>query len=400
MNLLAEPSPVVSMPAATPTTFRMISNHAELQALVPAWRDLLRRSVSDEPMLSPEWLLTWWDIYGQGRELQVGCWERDSDLVGLALMHRRRRRYRLGLSFRRLEPLGSDGDEGDGVCSDYLNLIASAGEELTVARDFVRRLQANEFGRWDEWMCSRMDGEHPMSAALQTAFAEAGFVIEREAKDEAPYVALPESWEAYLATLNKKRRQSLTYAMRDFKAWAGDDFRVRSVESAADLPIARKVLADLHRERWQAEGSQGVFASPRFATFHERFQEAALQRGQLELTWIEVRGEAVAVHYSFVANGKLYFYQTGRKTDVPDKVRLGIVQVVFGVRKAIEGGLREFDFLPGVAQYKSLFASGSRPVVTFRVARPSWKESLRRGLKWTAAQLRERMSRIRRVNQS
>ena len=388
------------MPAASPTTFRMISNHAELQSLAPAWRELLRRSASDEPMLSPEWLLTWWDIYGQGRELQVGCWERGGELVGLALMHQRRHRYRFGLSFRRLEPIGSDVDEGDGVCSDYLNLITPAGEELTIARDFVRRLQAREFGRWDEWTCGRMDGEHPMTAALQTAFADAGYVIEHKTNDEAPYVALPESWDAYLATLNKKRRQSLTYAMRDFKAWAGDDFCVRSVETAVDLPVARKVLADLHRERWQAEGSQGVFASPRFATFHERFQNSALERGQLELTWIEVRGEAVAVHYSFVANGKLYFYQTGRKTDVPDKVRLGIVQVMFGMQKAIERGLREFDFLPGVAQYKSLFASGSRPVVHLRAARPSWKESLKRGLKWTAAQLRERLSRLRRANKS
>ncbi|MFO0863390.1 MAG: GNAT family N-acetyltransferase [Gemmataceae bacterium] len=398
MNFLVEPRPVVTMPAANPTTFRVVSSRAELEALAPAWRDLLRRSVSDEPMLAPEWLLTWWDIYGQTRELVVGCWEHGGRLVGLALMQRRRFRYRLGFSFHRIEPIGSDVDEGDGVCSDYLNLIAPAGEELGIARDFVRRLQAREFGRWDEWACSRMDAEHPMTAALETAFADAEYRVERAATDESPFVALPSIWDEFLASLNKKRRQSLNHALRDFNAWAGDDLVVRTVKSAADLVIARKVLEDLHRERWNAEGREGVFASPRFAAFHERFQALALERNQLELTWLEVRGEPVAVHYSIVANGKLYFYQTGRKTDVPDKVRLGIVQVVFGIQKAIERGLREFDFLPGVAQYKSLFASGSRPIVTLRIARPSLGETLRRGLKWTAAQWRRWRSNAGRAN--
>jgi CelD/BcsL family acetyltransferase involved in cellulose biosynthesis len=400
MNLLVDPRPVVTMPAVRPTKFRMVTRRAELEALAPAWRDLLSRSASDEPMLAPEWLLSWWDIYGQQRELLVGGWERDGELVGLALMQRRSVRYRLGLSFRRVEPIGSDVDEGDGVCSDYLNLIAIDGEELGIARDFVRRLQAREFGRWDEWACSRMDVTHPMTAALETAFAEAGYMVEREAADESPFVTLPATWYAYVATLNKKRRQSLNYAMRDFKAWTGDDLRIRTVDCAADLPIARQVLADLHRERWQAEGSEGVFASPRFAEFHARYQALALQRDQLELTWLEVRGEPVAIHYSFVANGKLYFYQTGRKTQVPDKVRLGIVQVVLAMQKAIERGLREFDFLPGVAQYKSLFASGSRPVVTFLITRPGLKQALRRGLKWTAAQVRRWRLGPGRANQS
>jgi len=397
--LVAEATELVAVTPSGPMTFRALRNRADLETLIPLWRGLLRRSSSDEPMLSPDWLLTWWDLYGQDREMRVGCWERDGELVGLALLNQRNHRYLPGLAFRRLEPLGSDVHELDGVCSDYLNVIAESGEEGRVAHSFVRALQAGEFGRWDEWVCSGMDAEHPMTLALQSAFAEAGYAVRRDELEEAPFVTLPPTWDAYLATLNKKRRQSLTHALRDFKNWAGDDSRVCSVRGFEDLDRASTVLADLHRQRWLTEGSEGVFAASRFAEFHKRYQRLALDRGELELTWIEVRGEPVAVHYSIVANGKLYFYQTGRKVDVPPSVRLGIVQVIFGLQKAIEQGLREFDFLPGLAQYKSLFKSGAHPIVQLRVGRPSVKESVLRGLRWTAAHLRRIRKRQENVNE-
>ena len=65
----------------------------------------------------PEWILGWWDVYGRGtgRELRVGTWFDGARLVGLALLQRRVFRCRRILPFRRLELLGADVDEDDGV---------------------------------------------------------------------------------------------------------------------------------------------------------------------------------------------------------------------------------------------------------------------------------------------
>src|SRR5207244_912246 len=106
----------------------------ELESSRHDWLDLLHRSGTNEPMLSPLWLLTWWRHYGAHRQLSVGLFHDGDRLVGLAPLQRRRYWHRPGLPFRRLEMLGADVDEQDGVCSDYLNILAEGGQEERVAR--------------------------------------------------------------------------------------------------------------------------------------------------------------------------------------------------------------------------------------------------------------------------
>jgi CelD/BcsL family acetyltransferase involved in cellulose biosynthesis len=104
-----------------------------------------------------------------------------------------------------------------------------------------------------------------------------------------------------------------------------------------------------------------------------------LEEGALELAWLLVRGEPVAAAYNLVWNGKVSYYQCGRRLDVPDAVRPGVVLLAHLIRGAIEAGRREFDFLGGAALYKSQLALATRPLVQVRAARPSLREWLRRG---------------------
>src|SRR4051812_26701698 len=102
------------MSRLTPT---ILSDPDDLLHLAPAWTELLSRSASDEPMLSPVWLLPWWRVFGT-RGLHVGQFHRDGRLVGLALLRLRRHWYAPGIPFRRLELLGTGEPEEDEVCSE------------------------------------------------------------------------------------------------------------------------------------------------------------------------------------------------------------------------------------------------------------------------------------------
>src|SRR6476661_8356344 len=107
----------------------LLSDRVAVEAAVPAWRELLADSTSNQPTLSPEWLLTWWDVYGpsDGRRLRLLRFDDGGRLVGLAPLLLRRHWHRPGLPFRRLEPLGSGERDADAVCSDYLDVIARRG---------------------------------------------------------------------------------------------------------------------------------------------------------------------------------------------------------------------------------------------------------------------------------
>src|SRR5207244_3506012 len=149
---------------------------------------------------------------GTGRQLRVALFREDDRLVGLAPLTARRYRHRPFIPFRRLEPLGADVDEGDGVCSDYLNVIAERGAEARVARALARALVAGDFGRWHEVVLPALDGAGVMPGLLAEALAQAGLQVGTAATDSAPYIPLPATWDAYLKALPKKKRYNVTSA--------------------------------------------------------------------------------------------------------------------------------------------------------------------------------------------
>jgi CelD/BcsL family acetyltransferase involved in cellulose biosynthesis len=369
----------------------VLSDPAQLEQLRPAWNALLQRSAANGPMLAPLWLLPWWQVYAQsgGRELKMGLFHDGDRLVGLAPLHWRRFWYRPGLPFRRLELLGADVDEGDGVGSDYLNVIAERGAEEAVAQALARALTAGVFGSWDEIVLPAMDGEGVMPSLLSAAFTRAGLATTCLVTGAAPYIPLPATWEAYLKRLTAKNRRFLLRSLEEFDAWAGESSS-RHVTSRAELVEGQRILTALHGERWAAAGLTGVFQPRRrSAAFHDAVLPLLLDAGALELFWLAVRDEPVAVLYNIAWNGKVYFYQSGRKVDVPAGVRPGIVLQARAIRQAIQAGRREYDFLAGVAQYKLQLALATRPLVRVRAVRRSLREGARRlaerGMAWARA---------------
>lgn len=377
-------------------TFQLVSDPLELQRLAPAWQELLDASANPEPMRAPSWLLTWWRVYGanSSRKLQVALFRDGERLVGLVPLCKRRYWYRPGIPMTRLEFLGSDVDEQDGVCSDYLGPIARAGYEDRVAAGFVAELRGGGFESWHELILGAMNGAEPMPALLDSLFRSAGYEVERTKTTDAPFLTLGDDWESHLKALEKKKRYHIVHTLRGFEAWAGDDWKLEQVRSADDLVRGQQILWDLHSQRWQSEGLPGVFASPRFAAFHQTYMNRILGSRQLHLLWLTVRGEPVAVHYHILANRKLYFYQCGRSLAVPEHVRIGNVMVALAIKQAITQRLREFDFLGNPAFYKLQFTRTTRPIERLRVVAGKPQEWLRqraeRALDWIRS-LRDRL---------
>lgn len=358
---------------------RLITAAQGLQDLRPAWEDLHSRSVDNELSLHPVWLLSWWDVFGaeEQRVLRVLAFFDQDRLVGLAPLLQRPHVYAPGLVFRRFENLGSGEQAADETCGDYLGILAEHGREADIAAAFAQALISGRAGTWDELLLASMDGDSPLPALLQSAFAACGCPAILEQWSASPYISLPGTWDEYLAALKASRRAQIRKALRNFENWAGEPPVLHLVRSADDLVEGKRILIELHGERWTADG---VFASARFRKFHELLMPALLRNGGLELGWISVRGAPVAAFYNFVLDNKVSFYQGGRRLDTPADVQVGMVMHACLIRSAIEAGRREYDFLAGVARYKTSFALATRPILRLRVARPSMRESARAGL--------------------
>ena len=100
--------------------------------------------------------------------------------------------------------------------------------------------------------------------------------------------------------------------------------------------------------------------------------------------------------YDLRWNGKVSFYQCGRRMDVPKQIRPGGVLLYHAIREAITSGMREFDFLGGEATYKKQLATASRPLVRLRIVRSAWLERGRRFGERVKDRLRPLWRRLRR----
>src|SRR5262249_47539321 len=103
-----------------------------------------------------------------------------------------------------------------------------------------------------------------------------------------------------------------------------------------------------------------------------------LAENALELSWLVARGKPVAAAYNIVWNGKEHFYQSGRALDLPKEIRPGIVLHALAIRRAIDAGRREYDFLGGRSQYKRQPAPARRPAVRVRAVRARIRDFVRR----------------------
>ncbi len=358
----------------------MLTDSAEADALRPAWSALLERCARAEITQTPDWLLSWWQVYGprQGRRLRLGVFHDAGRLVGLAPLLRRRYWYGGLLPFRRLEFLASGERRLEGIYSNHLSVLAERGAEERVAGCLVQALMEGAFGGWDEVVLRMMSGDTPMPELLATASRAAGLEAELTVTARAPYIPLPATWDDYLRGLGPNSRRNVQRSLRAFEAWSGGTMQVESVRSPADLPRGKQVLVRLHHARWTGMDPPGVFRALPYRAFHDRLMHDLAERGELELLWLSARGEPVAVLYGMAWGGKVYAYQTGRRTDVPGNVRPGAVLLALAIRRAIEAGRGEFDLLADEAFYKEQLTRQARPIVQLRIARPSLLETARR----------------------
>jgi CelD/BcsL family acetyltransferase involved in cellulose biosynthesis len=360
----------------------LVTTPERLRALRSAWEDLLDRSATSEPTLHPAWLLPWWNVFGSegGRELRVVTFHEAGRLIGLAPLTMRPYRYRRTIPFRRLESMASGEAAEDETCSDYLGIVADGDREPAVCEAFASALAKGDLGACDELVIPAMNGEAALPRLLQRALGVRGFRVSLDETAVCAYIALPKTWDEYLAALKQNKRGQLRKSLRAFEEWAGGPPEIVRAENSRQLEEQRRILIALHEQRWAGadpSGAGGVFNSRTFTAFHEEAMRELLAVGALDLGSMQVRGEAIAAFYNLRWRGKIYFYQAGRKLDVPQSVRVGVTMHAYLIRAAIESGLREYDFLAGDSQYKMSLATATRPLVTLRAVKPSVRETAR-----------------------
>ena len=325
-----------------------IEVHPDLHAFDEArWNGLLDRSGLPSVFLTWQWQTEWSQAFTAERPIQIlAATDAAGTLTGLL-------------------PLYEDGPERQRILggvdvSDYLDLIAPDGGEAEVWTALLQH-RAGQTVAWD------LHGIRSASATatLLPELAPAhGLTASVEREDRCPVLALPKTWDEYLARLSGKDRHELRRKIRRLeRELPGASPTSHATVAGWDEAMTR--FLTLHR---LSKVGKARFMDERMERFFRSATARLAAAGWARLWFLEFEGAAVAGFLCLEYGGSVGLYNSGfdpaRATLAP-----GIVLLAHVIRDAIDRGFPVFDFLRGEEPYKYGFGPSPEDVLNVRVAR-------------------------------
>ena len=179
---------------------RCVSQFSELNALRSQWNELAQ---GNQPQGSSifqtfEWHWSWWQAFGEDRELFVLLVEEEGRLLGIAPLCQRRE-WIHGLPARVLRFIGSDNFASD-YC-DFLLLAGEPGQDDALA--LILEWIASRQSRWQLLDLLNMPSHSPQPLRVLDFLRKRGLVAELVRQIDAPTRHLGDS-QSDQEALNKK----------------------------------------------------------------------------------------------------------------------------------------------------------------------------------------------------
>ena len=358
------------------------------------WDRLLAATPAATPFSRWTFHRAWWDAYGQTAhdEYLVACGPDGNEIRGIVpLMHRHEVEpgdASTHTVLREHDPRCRvvDGEAfavmfGASYHADYATLLASATDVSSVAMATARsQAESHEDPEldghqpWDVIDLRRLREVDPALPALESAFRDVdetlGWQTTREQEDVCPVVTVrDDTWDEYLATLDKTARHEIRRKMR--RAEAIGELSIEIV------PPTEDAIEDFIRLHTQRFGENGLFpdneGGRRSLLFIRRLGElerAEPDGGVMHVARVRCGERLVYVLVAFDDGQTVYMYNGGIDPEAKD-TSPGVTGAAMYFQDRIAAGRRRFDFLRGQERYKYEWGAEDEPIYRVLVERPA-----------------------------
>jgi CelD/BcsL family acetyltransferase involved in cellulose biosynthesis len=371
-------APAIGIAAARGTVVRMPLSEA--LAFGPAvWDEIQTQAEARSPFMSWAWHRAFVDADAEAGASDALVLRTGTGVQAIVPLMSRQ------IGFHRVPVRALTWAIGDLGCPDHLDVLATPAADVGALVPLVEQLE------WDVIVLSNLTPNAPVALRLAEAMAARGHATQRQPLWVCPYLDLSGEWERYLASLSRNRRHALRYMERNLRRRhmvAITDYDGERVEEGWQR------LVTLHERRWAADANgrvEGAFRDRCVERLHRRFIAELAQREELWLTTLDLDGEPAAAWYGFTCGDTAYFYQSGRD---PRWERESVGQVLLAamIRRAMERGLKRFDFLRGEDPYKRQWTTAGQTTEEITIFRRGLRGRWLRGVEALAG-LRARLRR-------
>jgi CelD/BcsL family acetyltransferase involved in cellulose biosynthesis len=325
-----------------------ISSYDGLLALEPVWNRLVEEAGIDHPFLAYEWIRTWWECFGAGRELHVLLVEAGGVPLAIApLMVCVQRFY--GLKLRCLQLIANAHTQR----SDFI--VARSPDTVY---PFLWHFLAADRDRWDVLLLPQVPAGSASIDALRTLAARDGFGTGVWAAGGSPFVRLTGTWEAYFNGLARKHRANLRNRLKRLQAIGPVALEV--VRDGAEITPAIEDGLRIEAAAWKGKAGTAIGCQANLRLFYTRLAARMARRGALRLQFLTVGGRRIAFGYSILIDRKLFLLKPGYDPAYaaysPSALLCELV-----LRDAFAGGVQVHDFLGADDRWKLDWTALARP---------------------------------------
>jgi CelD/BcsL family acetyltransferase involved in cellulose biosynthesis len=310
------------------------------------WNDVEGAGEPINPFLSWDWQWTWWEAYGQDRELHCLVVADDEQMLGILPLQCS------GAGPRTLGFMG-------GVdLSDHLGFLFRPGRGQEVATSALEHmLQAERDKGPLAFDLHYMPDASPALEALRRAADQLELDQDLTQEEVSPRVELDSDFEGYLSNrLNKKDRHELRRKMRRL------DLERPGWRQVGQAELGLEPALDAFFVLLRASGAHKVdFLTPEVEKFIRAACLALEQRGWLRLQFLQSGDQLIATTMGFTVSGTWHLYNSGYEPEA-GFLSPGLICVAEGIRTALEENCHTADFLRGSEGYKYHLGAVDRPL--------------------------------------
>ena len=338
------------------------------RVLSEEWDDFEKRAEQSFPFTHPAYVALWWDLLGDSGRPLVVIARKDGQLVGYAPFVETVDRGGF-LPMPTVRFMGNNiGSPGSILFED----IATAAPHLPIIRGILTRVRSHHVvQRWDLGYLPHWSPTWEVLAELLSIDTSLGL-------DSSPHVLLelPAEWDAYLTSLNPRRRKKFRRQLRGLQDHGA--VRVCLDDKPESTPRRVEEMIRNHDRWWQGTPREGWFGDKVVRRFY--VSEACLlaSQGRYLTMTLELDGTPIAWVVG-VCDGKSYFDRMTSFDREFASFSPGIVLLMMGFRHLISRGIRQVELGPGMPEYK--FVVGGRTVTYSHAvgySSPRWLRQLSR----------------------
>ncbi len=272
---------------------------------------------------SQKWLELWSKHFSKNKLiLEVN---ESNNTVGLAA-------FEINKDNKIIEFLGVSAILGNELVTDYGDIIYLQGKQNLVWENVLKH-----FHSFYPSYILNLNFVREDSPSLDH-YKNSGATINRV--DTSPYLILPDSWEKYLESLDRKNRHELRRKIRRLEKY-GVIFESGAIDNNSIDELIRLMKFSEDKNKFLSANMQ-IFFKDIVKTFNNN---------EISIDFLKFENKNIAATLSFKYKKILYLYNSGFDPNY-SSLSPGLLSKAFLIKKAIEQGYSEFDFLRGNERYK------------------------------------------------